>query len=112
LSSPSSFAICAKNVRGIERAVLSVHCHDDLGMAVANSLTAVVAGRARSSARSTASASAPATAPLEEVVMALKNTRHFLQRHESRTDDKLYPTSRLVSNITGQPNPAQQGGRR
>ena len=38
------FRYLRKNVRGIERAVLSVHCHDDLGMAVANSLTAVVAG--------------------------------------------------------------------
>ena len=42
--------------------IVSVHCHDDLGLAVANSLAAVQAARARSSARSTASASAPATA--------------------------------------------------
>ncbi len=56
------FRYLRKNVRGIERARLSVHCHDDLGMAVANSLTAVVAGARRSNARSTVSASARATA--------------------------------------------------
>ena len=48
-------------VPNIDKAILSVHCHNDLGLAVANSLAAVAAGRVRSNARSTGWASAPAT---------------------------------------------------
>ena len=61
------------NVPNIDQAVISVHCHNDLGLAVANSLARRSRpGRGRSSARSTASASGPATAALEEVVMAMQ----------------------------------------
>ena len=57
---------------------LSVHCHDDLGMAVANSLAAVRAGaRAKSNVRSTESANALATAALKKVVMAIKTRAEF-----------------------------------
>jgi 2-isopropylmalate synthase len=60
---------------GLRDVVLSVHCHDDLGLAVANSFAGVVAGARRSSARSTASASAPGNASLEEIVMLLHTRR-------------------------------------
>ena len=64
-STPEEFAQFIRNifekVPNIDKAVVSVHCHDDLGMAVANSLAAVHAGAGRSSAASTASASARAT---------------------------------------------------
>jgi hypothetical protein len=49
-------------VPNIDKAVISVHCHNDLGLAVANSLAAVETAPGRSNARSTASASGPATA--------------------------------------------------
>ena len=87
------FRYLRKNVRGIERAVLSVHCHDDLGMAVANSLTAVVAGARQIECTINGIGERAGNCSLEEVVMALK------------TRAKLYPTSRLVSSITGQPIP-------
>jgi len=56
------FRYLRQHVRGIDKATLSVHCHDDLGMAVANSLTAVVAGARQIECTINASASAPATA--------------------------------------------------
>jgi 2-isopropylmalate synthase len=75
---PEEYAALIRTLRervpGSERAVFSVHCHNDLGLAVANSLAAVRAGRARSSAPSTGSASAGNTS-MEEVVMAVRRGR-------------------------------------
>ena len=98
-----------------DKAVWSVHCHNDLGMAVANSLAGgeASAARARSSARSTASASARATCSLEEVVMARADTRRDYFGLDTGIDTtQIVPASRLVSQITGfvvQPNKAVVG---
>jgi 2-isopropylmalate synthase len=99
------FRYLRKNVRGIERATLSVHCHDDLGMAVANSLTAVVAGARQVECTINGIGERAGNCSLEEVVMALKTRATFFNVRNRVQTTKLYPTSRLVSSITGLPIP-------
>ena len=70
------FKMLRDRVPNIDKAVLSTHCHDDLGLAVANSLAAVAAAQARSSARLTVSVNELARV-LEEVVMAMKTRSDF-----------------------------------
>ncbi|MGH8285579.1 MAG: 2-isopropylmalate synthase, partial [Steroidobacteraceae bacterium] len=94
-----------KNVRGIERARLSVHCHDDLGMAVANSLTAVVAGARQIECTINGIGERAGNCSLEEVVMALKTREAFFNLRTNIQTTRLYPTSRLVASITGMPIP-------
>ncbi len=88
-------------VPNIDQAVLSTHCHDDLGLAVANSLAAVQAGCGQIECTINGIGERAGNCPLEEIVMALK-TRHELFGCETgiRTE-RLVPTSRLVSKITG-----------
>src|ERR1700722_6923659 len=95
------FRYLRKNVRGIERAVLSVHCHDDLGMAVANSLTAVVAGARQIECTINGIGERAGNCALEEVVMALATRQAFFNVGTGVQTARLYPTSRLVASITG-----------
>ena len=95
------FRYLRKNVRGIERIRLSVHCHDDLGMAVANSLTAVVAGARQIECTINGIGERAGNCSLEEVVMALKTRAAFFNVATGIQTTRLYPTSRLVSSITG-----------
>ena len=102
------------NVPNIDKAVIiSVHCHNDLGLAVANSpARGRGRARARSSARSTASASAPATCALEEVVMAMRTRADLLPYANRIVTQEIMKASRLISAITGfqvQPNKAIVG---
>ena len=99
------FRYLRKNVRGIERVRLSVHCHDDLGMAVANSLTAVVAGARQVECTINGIGERAGNCSLEEVVMALKTRGAFFNVTTGIQTTRLYPTSRLVSSITGMPVP-------
>ncbi|MEZ5532574.1 MAG: 2-isopropylmalate synthase [Steroidobacteraceae bacterium] len=99
------FRYLRQNVRGIERARLSVHCHDDLGMAVANSLTAVVAGARQIECTVNGIGERAGNCSLEEVVMALKTRETFFNLRTNVQSTRLYPTSRLVSNIVGMPIP-------
>ncbi|MBT7729526.1 MAG: 2-isopropylmalate synthase, partial [Planctomycetaceae bacterium] len=88
-------------VPNIDRAVLSVHCHDDLGLAVANSLAAVQAGAGQGECTINGIGERAGNCSLEEVVMALR-TRSDLYKFESQVvTQRLVPTSRLVANITG-----------
>ncbi len=88
------------------RALLSVHCHDDLGMAVANSLTAVVAGARQIECTINGIGERAGNCSLEEVVMALTTRDAVLQpAHRHRHARACIPTSRLVSSITGMPIP-------
>src|SRR6201999_496965 len=95
------FRYLRKNVRGIEKIRLSVHCHDDLGMAVANSLTAVVAGARQIECTINGIGERAGNCSLEEVVMALKTREAFFNVRTNIQTTRLYPTSRLVSSITG-----------
>jgi 2-isopropylmalate synthase len=99
------FRYLRKNVRGIEGVRLSVHCHDDLGMAVANSLTAVVAGARQIECTINGIGERAGNCSLEEVVMALKTRAQFFNVMTGVQTNRLYPTSRLISSITGQPIP-------
>lgn len=101
-----------ENVRGIENVVISVHCHDDLGMAVANSLAAVKAGARQVECTVNGIGERAGNAGLEEVVMALK-TRFDSYGVDTNVDTtQIMKTSRMVSNYTGisvQPNKAIVG---
>jgi 2-isopropylmalate synthase len=99
------FRYLRKNVRGIDGIRMSVHCHDDLGMAVANSLTAVVAGARQVECTINGIGERAGNCSLEEVVMALKTREAFFNVTTGIQTNRLYPTSRLVSSITGMPIP-------
>jgi 2-isopropylmalate synthase len=95
------FRYLRKQVRGIDKVRLSVHCHDDLGMAVANSLTAVVAGARQIECTINGIGERAGNCSLEEVVMAIATRSAFFNLATGINTARLYPTSRLVSNITG-----------
>ncbi|HTV80132.1 MAG TPA: 2-isopropylmalate synthase [Steroidobacteraceae bacterium] len=95
------FRYLRKNVRGIEKVTLSVHCHDDLGMAVANSLTAVVAGARQIECTINGIGVRAGNCSLEEVVTALRTRAAFFNLVTGIQASRLYPVSRLVSTITG-----------
>jgi 2-isopropylmalate synthase len=101
-----------KNVSNIHRAVISVHCHNDLGMAVANSLEAVRHGVRQIECTINGIGERAGNASLEEVVMALNTRRDFFGFTNNIDTINIYRTSRLVSNLTGfpvQPNKAIVG---
>jgi 2-isopropylmalate synthase len=89
------------NVPGIDDITLSVHCHDDLGMAVANSLAAVGGGARQVECTINGIGERAGNCSLEEVVMALKTRTEFFGLDTGIDTTRLYPTSRLVSSITG-----------
>ena len=95
------FRYLRKQVRGIDKITLSVHCHDDLGMAVANSLTAVVAGARQIECTINGIGERAGNCSLEEVVMALATRSAFFNLKTGVQTARLYPTSRLVASITG-----------
>src|SRR6202163_1206645 len=99
------FRYLRQHGRGIDKVTLSVHCHDDLGMAVANSLTAVVAGVRQIECTINGIGERAGNCSLEEVVMALKTREAFFNVRTQIQTTRLYPTSRLVSSITGMPIP-------
>jgi 2-isopropylmalate synthase len=99
------FRYLRQHVRGIDKVRLSVHCHDDLGMAVANSLTAVVAGARQIECTINGIGERAGNCSLEEVVMALSTRAAFFNLKTAVNTSRLYPTSRLVSSITGMPVP-------
>jgi 2-isopropylmalate synthase len=96
----------------IDRAILSVHCHNDLGLAVANSLAAIQAGACQVEATINGIGERAGNASLEEIVMALKTRQDFFHYSTGIRTELIYPTSRLVTRITGipvQPNKAIVG---
>ncbi|MHB9152857.1 MAG: 2-isopropylmalate synthase [Spirochaetales bacterium] len=100
------------NTPGIEKATLSVHCHDDLGLAVANTLAAAAAGADQLECTINGIGERAGNASLEEIAMGIR-TRKELLGLECRIDTpQIYATSRLVSKVTGvkvQPNKAIVG---
>ena len=99
------FGYLKDNVPGIEDIVLSVHCHDDLGMAVANSLAAVNAGARQIECTINGIGERAGNCSLEEAVMAIKTRAEFFGLETGIDTTRLYPTSRLVSSITGMHTP-------
>jgi 2-isopropylmalate synthase len=106
------FELIGARVRGIDNVVLSAHCHNDLGLAVANSLAAVEGGARQVECTINGIGERAGNASLEEIIMALHVRRDILP-YETGIDAKLlYPTSQLLSALTGvgvQPNKAVVG---
>ena len=89
------------HVPNIAKAVLSTHCHDDLGLAVANSLAAVEGGARQVECTVNGLGERAGNAALEEVVMALRTRGDFYGVTTRINTPRLWPTSQLVSGITG-----------
>jgi 2-isopropylmalate synthase len=90
-----------KHVRGIDRVVLSVHCHNDLGLAVANSLAGVLVGARQVECTINGIGERAGNASLEEVVMAMKTRQDVFKVRNDICTERLYPASRLVAQVTG-----------
>jgi 2-isopropylmalate synthase len=104
-TTPQEFGALIKGIRentpGIEKAVISVHCHNDLGLAVANSLAGVSEGARQVECTINGLGERAGNAALEEIVMALytRKSHYGLDTHINTKE--IYPTSRMVSNFTG-----------
>lgn len=94
-----------QNVPGIENCVISTHCHDDLGMAVANSLAGVRAGARQVECTINGIGERAGNASLEEVVMALHTRQGFYNISTHVTTTELTRSSRLLSSFIGIPVP-------
>jgi len=101
-----------ENTPNIDKAVLSVHCHNDLGLATSNTLSAIKAGARQVEVTINGIGERAGNTSLEEVVMSLNTRPNFFPQTTSIDTKRIYPTSRLVSMITGilvQPNRAIVG---
>ncbi|GLQ86701.1 2-isopropylmalate synthase [Dyella flagellata] len=96
------FTYLRQHIRDAHKAVFSSHCHDDLGMAVANSLAAVSGGARQVECTINGIGERAGNAALEEIVMALKVRAPRFGLHTHIDTRKLFPTSRLLSQLTGQ----------
>ena len=87
----------------MDRAILSVHCHDDLGLAVANSLAAIKNGARQVECTINGIGERAGNCSLEEIVMALYTRKDLLPYYTGIKTEEIYRTSKLVSNLTGMP---------
>ena len=88
-------------VPNIDKAVISIHCHDDLGMAVANSLAAVESGAGQIECTINGIGERAGNCALEEVVMAMRTRKDYYQCDTRVNSQKLVPTSHLLTEMTG-----------
>ncbi|MFH1868780.1 MAG: 2-isopropylmalate synthase [Candidatus Omnitrophota bacterium] len=101
-----------RRVPNINKAVISVHCHNDLGLGVANSLAAIRNGAGQIECTINGIGERAGNASLEEIVMAIKTRRDLFNKKTDINSKLLYETSRMVSRLTGitvQPNKAIVG---
>jgi 2-isopropylmalate synthase len=101
----------AENVKGIHKAIISTHCHNDLGMATANSVTGVISGARQVEVTINGIGERAGNTSLEEVVMIMKSRKHLNIETRIRSEN-IYKTSRMVSslmNMPVQPNKAIVG---
>ena len=102
---PSEFGALMANLiertAGAERVIWSAHCHNDLGLAVANSLAAVHNGARQIECTINGIGERAGNTSLEEVVMALRTRKNYLDLDTNIISEQLYPSSRLVSQVTG-----------
>ncbi len=110
---PAEFGELIRNirerVRGVERATISAHCHNDLGLAVANSLAAIANGARQVECTINGIGERAGNASLEEIVMALRVRADKYAYHTAIATEQLYPTSQMLEEITEipvQPNKA------
>jgi len=90
-----------QHVKNIGDAIISVHCHNDLGLAVANSLAAVKAGARQIECTINGLGERAGNCSLEEVVMAMRTRRDFYGCRTRINTQRIYPVSRLVASLTG-----------
>jgi 2-isopropylmalate synthase len=105
-------ATLIKRVKNSDKVIWSTHCHNDLGMAVANSLSAVMNGARQVECTINGLGERAGNASLEEVVMALRTRKDVFNLETSIDTTQIVPASKLVSSITGypvQPNKAIVG---
>lgn len=96
----------------INRAILSVHCHNDLGLATANTLAGIISGARQVEVTINGIGERAGNTSLEEIAMSIHTRRSLLNLSSEINTSEIYPTSRLVSMITGivvQPNKAIVG---
>jgi 2-isopropylmalate synthase len=101
-----------RRVKGIENVTISAHCHNDLGMAVANSMAAIAAGARQVECTINGIGERAGNAALEEIVMAMRVRRDRYPYETGIIGDQLFPASQILSEITGvpvQPNKAVTG---
>ena len=92
----------SNNVANINKAVISIHCHDDLGLASANSLSAVLAGARQVHCTINGIGERAGNASLEEVVMTMRTRKDVFEEIYTRVNTKnIFNISRLVSSLTG-----------
>jgi 2-isopropylmalate synthase len=99
-------------VRGIDRATISVHCHNDLGLAVANSIAAIEAGARQIECTINGIGERAGNASLEEIAMALRVRNDVMPFETGIITSELYKASQLLTEVTGvavQPNKAIVG---
>ncbi len=113
---PAEFADLVVYVKGhtpnIGKAILSVHCHNDLGLATANTLASINAGARQVEVTVNGIGERAGNTSLEEVIMALHTRRNYLPYYTEIDTREIYPSSRLLAMITGipvQPNKAIVG---
>ena len=90
-----------ENVAGIENVILSVHCHNDLGLAVANSLAAIQNGAQQVECTVNGLGERAGNAAMEEIVMALKTRSDLFDYYTDIVTEQIYRTSTMVSHLTG-----------
>ena len=104
-ATPAQMGRCIRTlmdrVPNIDKAVISVHCHNDLGMAVANSLAAVEAGAGQIECTINGLGERAGNCSLEEIVMAMRTRNDYYRADTRIATRRLVPTSRLVANVTG-----------
>jgi 2-isopropylmalate synthase len=101
-----------RRVRGVEKVTISAHCHNDLGLAVANSLAAIAAGARQVECTINGIGERAGNASLEEIVMAMRVRPDRYAYETGVVSEQLFPTSQLLSEMTGvpvQPNKAVIG---
>lgn len=92
-----------ENVPNIDKATISVHCHNDLGLAVANSLIAVQNGAQQIECTINGIGERAGNASLEEIVMAMATRENNIGKKTNIVTEELYPASQLLTKITGNP---------
>jgi 2-isopropylmalate synthase len=90
-----------QNVKNIDQAIISVHCHNDLGLAVANSLAAVQAGAGQVECTINGIGERAGNCSLEEIVMTLRTRQDILPFTTDVATEQITPSSKLLSTITG-----------
>jgi 2-isopropylmalate synthase len=101
-------AYLLENVSGSHKAIFSVHCHNDLGLAVANTLAAIKAGARQAEVTLSGIGERAGNTSLEQVVMNLASRSDFYGLNCGVDTERLFPSCRLLSTIIGQPIPPYQ----